>query len=169
MVIAKKKSYNTFKLAISFAGLSLFFFFSAIGLFSDRPAPEKIVLSLFLLGSTYGLRMCWKGFQKLLSTKPEFELTNEAFILYDNVEYSKIKFADMADCWIFYTPRHNALLGISLKPHAPHPSNANAFHHLLFNLKAPHTNMIFIPLGFADIKPEDLCRLVQQHMRQQKS
>jgi hypothetical protein len=98
MIIPKKKRYNTFKLALSLVGLSMFFFISVWGLFTDRSGPEKLLLVLFLIGSTYGLVMCWKGFQKVLSTKPELELTKDTLALYDNVEYSKIKFTDMIDC-----------------------------------------------------------------------
>jgi hypothetical protein len=58
------------------------------------------------------------------------------------------------------------LLGISLKPGAPHKSNANVFHQMTFNLKPGQSNMVFIPLSFADIDPKTLCSEVQKRIRQ---
>lgn len=99
-------------------------------------SPISTVKQVFLSHiCPFGLRAGYRLLKKILSSNPEFELTNDEFVIYDNRYYDKVAFADMNDCKLYYGLKSSVLIAISLKSESTiENAETNAAQRMLFGI-----------------------------------
>lgn len=167
MVIKRKKALNAVSLIIASIALLLFFVVSLMGLFSDRSLLEKIAFFIFLTISVFGLRAGFLSLNKFFSSAPEFELTNNELLIYDNTFYNKIPFADMMDCKLYYPPRSSGIIGIFLKPESRIKGNSTIIKDMVFRIPK-ETKVVYLILEFADINHNQLVEAMRSKIENSK-
>lgn len=163
IVIKKKKFWPTIWLFISGLPLLMFFSASIAGFTQIRPWFEYIFLLIFLVLSVFGLLAVIKGFKKVFSISPEFELNKKEIIIYDHPKYSGIEFSEMIEANV-YRGRYSTMIGISFIPGSKYGKYLSDLRRIAQGVSKEKSKKIFISLEFADIEAEDLRDIINKRI-----
>lgn len=165
LIIKKKKTKVLISLTFSGFILLMFLYASISALIKDKyDFKIDIYFTIFLLLlSLLGLASMIIPIKKLLSNKPEFEITEQDFIIYDNPKYERIPFSNIMACEIYKT-RYTWLIGFFLKSDSALESNSKKMQKMLLKIPNKKSKVVFIGLNFAKIKPMTLKKIINDRI-----
>lgn len=161
MEVRRKKAFNLIITVAILPAIIMFFAASTYGIFTRSSFLEKLFCLVFLAISVVGLRSFFFSLSKIFSIYPEFELTKDTLLIYDNPHYDKIPFSEMLGCKTYYPPKSSGMIGISIKPDSKIVGNSNIIKDFIYNL-SKDSKMVFLSLEYADIDHEYLVDLIKQ-------
>jgi len=166
LIIEKKKIGNLIVVVFCLFIILMFSFASIATLINGEVeySYEYIFILFFLLLSFFGLRSMIAPIRKLFSSKPEFELTEKELRIFDNPHYDSIPLSDIIESKI-YRAKYNTMIGISLKQNSNIITNVTRLQLWAFKIPEEKSNIVFISLNFAKIKPRELVNLLNESIR----
>lgn len=105
MKIGRKKAWNSVLTFVVFLVSVFILVACAMGIFSEKPLFEKVGSLIFLIISIIGLKVVFNSLNKIFSDYPEFELTTDCLVIYDDSYYDRIPFSEMLGCEVHYPRR----------------------------------------------------------------
>ncbi|UZR93468.1 hypothetical protein [Chondrinema litorale] len=167
MIIKKKKSERLTEVIISIPFVLIIMTIIFWGLFDDfdpeLPMFFKAFYLVFIWLAFMGIRSNYRYLLKIFSSNPEFELTENELIIFDNPKYDSIPFSEIIDCTLLYPSKAPNQLFLILKPDSDIIGNTNKIINRI-RFTSSNYEAVRLSLGFADIKPEKLLELIKERI-----
>jgi hypothetical protein len=163
IIIEKKKTSNILKLLFVLIVFIVLTGLCITGLISEE---KNFLIFIFFLPLLLFIRIIINLkaiLKKLRSKNPEFELTENELIIYDNQEYNRIFYSEMIECKV-YRYQYSVLLGIILKPESLIRSNITKRQSFVFNIPIEKSKIVFVNLEFSSISPDRLRNIITERI-----
>jgi hypothetical protein len=116
---------------------------------------DFLFLLIFLILSIIIIVSVIRGFIKIFSSFPAFEINQEEIILYHNSIYDRLPFNEMIESNV-YSSQYSLIIVISFKPNSKYGNYLNDFRRKIRNISKENSKIVFLSVEFADVKANEL-------------